>query len=153
MKFEIRKAKSKDFNKVYRLIKEFATFIATPDKVLTTPTQMKHDADYFNCLIAVANEKIIGFATFFTAYYSWSGKTLYLDDLYVQPEFRGLGIGTSLFESIVDMAKSQKCRKLKWQVSNWNQKAIKFYEKKGASVDIIEINCELMICKNNRDKN
>ncbi|MEP7196100.1 MAG: GNAT family N-acetyltransferase [Saprospiraceae bacterium] len=145
MNIEIKKARRKDFNQVFSLITEFATFIKTPEKVLITPEQMFQDEDYFKCLIAVNEDKIVGFATFFKAYYSWTGKAMYLDDLYVQPNFRGLGIGTKLFDAIIEIAKSERCKKLKWQVSNWNQKAIDFYIIKGATIDEVEINCDLKL--------
>lgn len=145
MKIEIRKAKPEDFKTVYLLIKEFAEFIRTSEKVLITPEQMEMDKDFFNCFIAVDNDKIIGFATYFTAYYSWTGKALYLDDLYVLEQYRGQGIGNSLFDKIIETAKNDRCKKVKWQVSKWNQKAIDFYKGKGAVIDEVEINCELMI--------
>jgi len=145
MAIEIRKAETNDFVQVYSLIKEFATFINTPGKVMTTPSQMISDKDYVHCFIAVDNDKIIGFATWFIAYYSWTGKTTYLDDLYVKENYRGLGIGNKLLDKVIDTAKNENCKKLRWQVSNWNTKAIEFYKKRGATVDAVEINCDLML--------
>ncbi len=148
MTIEIRKAESKDFKEVYLLIKEFASFIRMPEKVLITPEQMANDKDYFNCLIALEENKIVGFATYFIAYYSWTGKTIYLDDLYVLEHYRGLGIGGSLFDKVIETAKIENCKKVKWQVSNWNKKAIDFYKSRGAEIDEVEINCDLMINDN-----
>ncbi|MBK9727030.1 MAG: GNAT family N-acetyltransferase [Saprospiraceae bacterium] len=145
MKIEVRKAKTSDFDEIHSLIKEFAAFIKTPERVLITPEQMLKDKDFFNCLIALDDRVIIGFATYFIAYYSWSGKAIYLDDLYVVPTFRGLGIGSKLFEHAIETAKAANCNKLKWQVSYWNNKAIAFYENLGATIDTVEINCELPI--------
>jgi GNAT superfamily N-acetyltransferase len=145
MPIEIRKAESHDFIHVYTLIKEFATFIKTPEKVSITVEQMKQDMGYFNCFIAVENDVVIGFATYFFSYYSWSGKAIYLDDLYVPEPFRGRGIGTSLLDKIIETGKSENCKKVKWQVSNWNNKAIAFYKKRGAVIDDVEINCDLAL--------
>lgn len=145
MNIEIRKGEVKDFVQVYALITEFATFITTPEKVLNSPKQMEADKDFFQCYIALDGEKLIGFATYFFAYYSWTGKAIYLDDLYVQESYRGLGIGTKFFDTILETGKQENCIKLKWQVSSWNSKAIEFYKKRGAGIDAVEINCDLML--------
>lgn len=138
----IRKATENDFPQVYDLIKEFALFIKTPEKVAITLPQMIRDKDYFQCLVAMDNDKVIGFATWFFAYYSWSGKAVYLDDLYVTAEYRGKNIGTRLMDTVFDIARQAECKKVRWQVSNWNQDAIAFYKKRGAQVDDVEINCD-----------
>jgi GNAT superfamily N-acetyltransferase len=144
MPVEIRKATTNDFEAVYGLLKAFAHFIQTPEKLLTTPEQMKEDAAFFQCYIAVEDGNIIGFATYFFAYYSWSGKAVYLDDLYVTEAHRGMGIGKQLLHTVIRTAKENNCRKIKWQVSKWNSKAIGFYKSLGATVDDVEINCELL---------
>jgi len=145
MNFIIRKAREDDFKFVHALVKEFATFIKTPEKVSITVDQMIKDKDFFNCIIAIENNTTIGFATYFFTYYSWTGKALYIDDLYVKDSCRGKGIGTKLFDTLFDIAKEEKCIKVKWQVSNWNENAINFYKKRGADIDCVEINCELKL--------
>jgi GNAT superfamily N-acetyltransferase len=145
MTIDIRKAEPTDFEEIYSLIIEFAEFIKTPEKVTTTPAQMIKDKDYFNCFIAVDKNKVVGFATYFIAYYSWTGKAVYLDDLYVLKEYRGLGTGSKLLDKVIEAAKSENCIKVKWQVSNWNKKAIEFYKMRGATIDEVEINCDLKL--------
>ena len=145
MNIQIRKAEPIHFAEIYKLIMEFAVFINTPQKVFITPEQMANDKDYFNCLIALDNDKIVGFATYFTAYYSWTGKAIYLDDLYVLETHRKLGIGNKLFDEVIKIAKTENCKKVRWQVSNWNTKAIEFYKRRGATIDQVEINCDLII--------
>lgn len=135
MEIEIRKATPDDFEEVYNLIMEFATFIKTPEKVMITPEQMIEDHEFFNCIVASNNKNLIGFATFFFSYYSWSGKAIYLDDLYVLEDHRGMGIGTLLFDKVISIGKEENCRKIKWQVSNWNHKAQEFYKSRGAVID------------------
>ncbi len=152
MKIEIRKAGPEDFVYVYALIREFAVFIQTPEKVVTSPARMVADKDYFHCYVAVDEEKIIGFATYFIAYYSWTGKTIYLDDLYVKENYRGQGIGNALFDSVIQTAKNENCRKVRWQVSKWNSKAIAFYKKRGATIDEVEINCDLILNDTGNEK-
>jgi len=143
MEFEIRKAKPAEFKEIHKLILEFATFINTPEKVRITPAQMIEDKDIFNCIVVKKGDKIIGFASYFFPYHSWSGKAIHLDDLYVTENYRGLGIGSKLFDEVIKIGKEANCRKMRWEVSNWNTKAQTFYKSKGAIIDDVEINCEL----------
>lgn len=141
----IRKATEEDFELILNLIKEFSVFINTPEKVSITLEQMIQDKNYFQCMVAVDEGKIVGFATYFFAYYSWIGKSIYLDDLYVIEEFRGKGIGADLFDAIITIARDESCKKVRWQVSNWNSKAIAFYKSRGAVIDDVEMNCDLIL--------
>ncbi len=146
MGIEVRMAIQKDFHDVHSLIMEFATFIKTPEKVTTTPEQMIEDSNIFNCIVAETSDNhIVGFATYFFSYYSWTGKAIYLDDLYIKRENRGKGIGNMLFEKVRMIGKEENCYKMRWQVSNWNENAQEFYKRKGASIYNVEINCDLII--------
>jgi diamine N-acetyltransferase len=145
MTINIRKADANDFQNLFVLIKNFAEFIGTPEKVVTTPSQMVKDQNYINCYVVLDGDKMIGFATYFFAYYSWSGKAIYLDDLYVLDNYRGLGIGSKLLDTVIDTAKREECKKVRWQVSKWNREAIEFYKMRGALVDDVEINCDLAV--------
>lgn len=142
----IRKGTPADFPAIFRLIQEFSIFQKTPEKVTINLEQMLENKDLFQCFV-VENEdtSLIGFASFFMAYYSWSGKALYLDDLYVKREFRSHQIGTQLLDKLVDYANFEQCKKVRWQVSHWNKDAIEFYKKMGAKVDDTEINCDLYL--------
>lgn len=142
----IRNAHEADFPGIFLLIKEFSLFQKTPGKVSITLEQMIKEKKYFQCLIAEASDgEMVGFASFFWAYYSWSGKALYLDDLYVREAFRKQGIGKKLLYSVIDQAAGEQCKKIRWQVSKWNSNAIEFYKKIGANIDDSEINCDLWI--------
>jgi diamine N-acetyltransferase len=144
MKVVVKRANEQDFSKILALIKEFSEFQGTPEMVTITLEQMVNESAFFHCFIAEAdNKEIVGFATFFFAYYSWTGKALYLDDLFVKEEYRKQGIGKKLLETVIDFAKSEKCKKVRWQVSNWNANAIDFYKRMGAQIDEVEINCDL----------
>jgi ribosomal protein S18 acetylase RimI-like enzyme len=145
----IRRATEKDFPALLSLINEFAVFQKTPEKVSITLEQMKVDQDHFQCFVAEADSKeIVAFASFFFAYYSWSGKALYLDDLYVTEAFRNQGSGRRLLETIINLAKESNCKKVRWQVSKWNSNAISFYKKLGAAIEEIEINCDYYLDSN-----
>ncbi len=145
MKILIRKANEKDFPAIISLIKEFAVFQKTPEKVSITLEQMIEDKDIFQCLVAVSDDEIAGFATYFFTYNSWSGKGLHLDDLYVKESFRKTGTGKKLLDNIINLAKEEKCKNVRWMVSAWNLNAIDFYKKIGATVDEIDLNCNLKI--------
>jgi GNAT superfamily N-acetyltransferase len=77
--------------------------------VTTTEKQMIEDKELFSCLVAIKEGAIVGFASYFFAYYSWTGKALYLDDLYVKENFRGQGIGNKLFDEVINIARETKC--------------------------------------------
>ena len=139
----IRKAGRQDFPAVFALFREFAVFQKTPDKLHITLEQLIEDEAYFQCFVAEADNRIVGFASFFFAYYSWTGKAVYLDDLYVQESSRKYGIGKRLLLSVIDFAKEHKCRTVRWLVSRWNVNAIEFYKEIGAEVEDTEMICVL----------
>lgn len=142
----IRSADEEDFGEVLSLMKEFSVFQKTPEKVTITLPQMILDKDIFRCLVAeTPDKKIVGFATYFFAYYSWSGKAIYLDDLYVKQDYQKNAIGKKLLETTIQFAKDAHCTKLRWQVSKWNENAIGFYKSIGAHIDETDINCDLFL--------
>ncbi|MEO5996414.1 MAG: GNAT family N-acetyltransferase [Chitinophagaceae bacterium] len=92
MNITIRKGMGQDIDVIFSLIKDFAIFQKTPERVTITPQQMLPEKDFFQCFVAeTVSTEIVGFASFFFAYYSWTGKAFYLDDLYVKETFRGGG--------------------------------------------------------------
>jgi len=78
--------------------------------------------------IAPEDKKYIGFALFFYIYSTWEGKSIHVEDLFVEPEFRGHGIGTKLFVKIAKFAVDHNCARINFQVLDWNKKSIDFYE-------------------------
>ena len=137
----IRTGIEQDYEQILVLMKAFAGFQKTPGKLTITLEQMIADKDIFRCLVAEDNNLIIGFASFFFGYYSWSGKGLYLDDLYVTEKYRKANIGTKLLNSVIDVAKENDCKSVRWLVSRWNENAISFYKKTGAVVEATEMPC------------
>ena len=104
---------------------------------------MNEEKDYFHCIIAETNKKeIVGIAVYFFAYYTWVGKSLYLDDLYVQQSCRGQKVGSKLLKEIFTIAKEENCKRVRWQVLDWNKPAIEFYKKVGATIDGSWYNCD-----------
>ncbi|MEM7550543.1 MAG: GNAT family N-acetyltransferase [Bacteroidota bacterium] len=144
--FTIRDANEGDFPKLIDLFQEFALFEKTPERMVNTVEKMKKEKSFFNGFVAVdENENVLGFATYFFSYHTWIGKSIYMDDLYVREQYRGLGLGKALLDKVVDFAKKEKCSKVRWQVSNWNTNAQEFYKKMGAQIDDVEINCDLTL--------
>jgi GNAT superfamily N-acetyltransferase len=146
MEFTIREIEKKDYPELIEIFHEFAEFEKLPDNMVNSVEQMKTESDFINGFVVLnENKKIIGYVTYFYAYYTWIGKSMYMDDLYVKRDFRGNGLGTKLIKKVIEKAKSDKCNKLRWQVSEWNQPAIDFYKNLGATVDGVESNCDLSL--------
>src|SRR5216684_2930141 len=120
----IRQAAKEDLPAVYGLFQEFAVFQKTPEKLYITLEELTRDEEYFKCLVAVADGEIVGFATYFFSFYSWTGKAVYLDDLYVKNSHRKYGIGKQLLEGVINLAKESQCKTVRWLVSRWNTNAI-----------------------------
>ncbi len=143
-KFTIRKGNEQDFPQVLKLIKELATFEKAPEKVTNSVAQMQREKHLFEFFVAEnSRREIIGFALYFFAYYTWVGKSLYLDDLYVKKEYRGQGIGSKLLREVLEVAKRENCKRVRWQVLDWNTPAIEFYKKLGVTLDNEWINCDM----------
>ena len=146
MEYHIREAKECDFKKIHELNRDFSLFIKRPEDFKISLDEMIAEQEHFKILVVEKEDgEIIGFATTFVAWYSWSGKSLYLDDLFVIEKFRGNGLGSKLMYKVIEMAKDEDCKKVKWQVSKWNKDAIEFYKSKGAEIDDVEINCDLVL--------
>ena len=145
MTVTIRKIEERDFPALIALFNEFALFEKLPEKMTNSVEQMLEEKDYLTGFVVVNNaDEILGYVTYFFGYYTWIGKSLYMDDLYVRPDFRGAGVGTKLINEVIAFAKAENCKKLRWQVSEWNQPAIDFYKSLGATVDAVESNCDLI---------
>ncbi len=146
MKFKIRPVEEKDFPHLITMFKEFSTFQQTPERMLNSEEKMEQESEFINGFVAETDTgDIAGYATWFFAYFTWIGKSVYMDDLYVRPEFRGNGLGLELINSVIQKAKDENCRRVHWQVSKWNKKAIGFYKKLGAVVDDVELNCDYLM--------
>lgn len=144
MNITIRPATENDFGAILELFKEFAHFEHLDDRMTNSVERMKVEKEYFNCFVAVDNQDVIvGYATYFFSYFTWTGKSLYMDDLYVKESHRGTGIGTLLINKVIEFAKMAGCHKLRWQVSDWNAPAIGFYKSLRAVIDAQERNCDL----------
>ena len=144
IQYKIRPAVENDFSAILALIKELALFEKAPEKVKNTVEQMKAEKDFFQAWVAEKQDgEIIGFALFYFVYYTWVGKSLYLDDLYVKEKYRGHKIGSALLDKVIFIGHENNCKRIRWQVLEWNKPAIEFYKKLGANLDGEWINCDL----------
>ncbi len=135
---EIREATREDVPAILGLIKGLAEYEKEPHEVINTVEKLTADIfDHQHCEAIVADEagEIIGFAIYFTAYSTWKGPIIYLEDIYVLTEKRGSGAGSALFDRVVDIAKERKVARMDWQVLDWNEPALEFYRRKGAIID------------------
>lgn len=135
----IRKATRADVPAILALVKELAAYEREPDAVIATEADFLRDgfgeSAAFHVLVATEAEGVIGFAFYFFSYSTWVGRRcLYLEDLFVQPAHRGKGAGIALMAALAQEAIAQECRRFVWQVLDWNEPAIAFYERLGAKV-------------------
>jgi GNAT superfamily N-acetyltransferase len=134
----IRSATPADIPLILELIRALATYEREPDAVKTTEVDLLRDGfgkqPCFECLIAENEEgEAAGFALYFYNYSTWRGRAgIHLEDLFVLPRFRGRGIGKALLARVAARAAEQGCVRLQWDVLEWNQTAIDFYQGLGA---------------------
>jgi len=137
----IRKATREDVPAILALVKELAVYEREPHAVIATEADFLRDGfgetPAFEVLVAAepADAAVSGFALYFFSYSTWVGrKCLYLEDLFVQPAHRGKGTGIALMKALAREAVAKECRRFVWQVLDWNEPAIAFYEGLGAQV-------------------
>lgn len=135
----IRAATPHDTGAIFALTYELAEYESLTHVFVATEAGL-HDALFgarpaIEALVAENEGRIVGYALFFHNYSSFVGKRgLYLEDIYVQPAARGTGLGSALFQRLAAVAVERQCGRFEWTVLEWNQPAIKFYEKMGATV-------------------
>lgn len=135
----IKVGEKADLPEILKLIKELADYEKAPAEVEVTVEEMENwgfgKNKIFDFFVAEKNGVIVGLALYYYKYSTWKGKCLFLEDIIVTEKMRGKGIGKLLFDKIVEVAKSDKVRRLEWQVLEWNEPAIRFYKKYNATLD------------------
>ncbi|CAK6953702.1 diamine acetyltransferase 2b [Scomber scombrus] len=144
MNFKVRPAAAEDCKDISRMIMELAVYENMPDQVKISHKELERDGfcqnPFFGCLVAEVPEEhkskegftVIGYALYFYTYSTWMGRSVYLEDLYVMPEFRGNGIGKGLLCKVAKVGKDKQCVRLQLSVLNWNTPTRDFYAAKGA---------------------
>jgi GNAT superfamily N-acetyltransferase len=132
----IRAATAADVPQILAFIRALATYERAPDAVKATEEDLLRDGfglrPFWECLMAEHDGKPAGFALYFFNYSTWVGRPgIYLEDLFVMPEMRGLGIGKLLLKRVAAAAVEHGCERLQWAVLDWNTPAIDFYAAHG----------------------
>jgi len=147
MEIVVRKGRKEDIPSILGLIRELAEYEKALEEVVNTAEDMEKDGfgpePVFRSMVAEAGGRIAGAAVYFIKYSTWKGKGVYLDDIVVTAPLRGKGIGSKLFEAVMDDARAMGARQMHWQVLDWNEPAIRFYRKYDARFDDEWINCKL----------
>ena len=134
----IRKGTKADMPAVLDLIRELAIFEKEPEAVVVTVADLEQDGfgdnPLFHTFIAEMDDEIVGMALYYYRYSTWKGKTIHLEDLIVKEKMRGTGLGMALYTEIMKQGRKDGVRRIEWNVLDWNQNAIDFYEKSGARI-------------------
>ncbi|CAN7440317.1 GNAT family N-acetyltransferase [Caballeronia sp. dw_19] len=139
MSAQIRPAAPADVSAIFGLMIELAEFEKLMHMFIATEGGV-HDALFgarpsAEALVAEENGHIVSYALFFHNYSTFLGKRgLFLEDLYVKPATRSSGLGTKMLRALAALAVERQCGRFEWTVLDWNQNAIGFYEKMGATV-------------------
>lgn len=137
MATSIRKATEADVPQILAFVRALAVYEREPDAVTATEEGLLRDGfgpnPFYSCLMAEHDGAPAGFAIYFFNYSTWVGRPgIYLEDLFVSPEYRGLGIGKALLQEVAVIARQKGCLRLQWEVLDWNTPAIDFYKAMGA---------------------
>jgi GNAT superfamily N-acetyltransferase len=135
----IRPATAADASLILAFVRALAEYERAPEAVIATEEDLLRDGfganPFYFCLIAEHDERPAGFAFYFFDYSTWIGRPgIYLEDLFVYPELRGLGIGKALLRQVAAIAVERGCGRLKWSVLDWNTPAIDFYRAMGGEL-------------------
>jgi GNAT superfamily N-acetyltransferase len=133
----IRKAEISDAEAIHKLIVELAIYEREPEAVVATVDQLKENlfgADpVAYCHVAEVDSQVVGIAIWFLNYSTWLGKAgLYLEDLFVKPEFRSRGLGLQLMKTLAQICVERGYERFQWWVLDWNEPSINFYKSIGA---------------------
>lgn len=156
MNVTIRKAVKEDCQRLLELIDELAEYEKAPQEVTVTlehfiESGFGENPVYWAYVASVqhplhpSKELIIGFALYYIRYSTWKGQRMYLEDIIVTKDYRGMGIGKKLFDQLIVEAKHRKLHGIVWQVLEWNEPALHFYKKYEATVDKEWVNCSIFI--------
>ena len=137
--YSIRAAELRDVVDIVRLIGRLAEFEKLTHLLQVTPETLRPhlfgERPVAEAMVAERGGRVVAFALFFTNFSTFLAKPgLYLEDLFVEPEERGAGIGQALLRRLAQLAASRGYGRFEWSVLDWNADAIRFYERMGATV-------------------
>lgn len=138
MNYTIRDARAEDMPQVLDRINELAVFENEPNAVEVTVELLKNEGfgsnPLFHCFVADVDNQIVGIALVYYRFSTWKGRTIHLEDLIVQDNMRGTGIGMALYKRVMQYANEKGVKRVEWNVLDWNTHAIDFYERSGAKI-------------------
>jgi GNAT superfamily N-acetyltransferase len=145
----IRRATKEDCPRLLELVQELAEYEKAPNEVTVTLQHFEESGfgpkPVWWAFCAEENGVVQGFALYYIRYSTWKGQAMYLEDILVTESMRGRGIGKLLFDRLIVEAKEKGFNRMIWQVLEWNEPAINFYKKYGASFDAEWVNCSIDI--------
>jgi len=135
----IRPARPNDVPGILAMIRELAEFEALSHQVVATEDD--YHASLFGenpaaeALVAEVGNNLVGYAIFFSTFSTFIGRAgIWLEDLYVRPDFRGLGLGKGLLKAVGEIAAARNAGRFEWSVLDWNRNAIDLYERVGGEI-------------------
>ncbi len=147
MEVVIRKALKEDCPEIMELIKELAVYEKAGDEVTVKFDHFVESGFGPNpvwwSFVATIDDKIVGIALYYVRYSTWKGQRMYLEDIVVNLEYRGHGIGKKLMDAIIVEGKEKKFNGIMWQVLDWNEPAINFYKRYDVVFDGEWLNCSI----------
>ncbi len=133
---KFKRTTEKDIPIILDFVKQIAIYENMLDKVTATEESLKEsifDNNKADALFIELNNEVIGYIVYFFNLSTFVGKQgIYIEDLYIKPEYRGKGIGKKSFEVLANIAKENKCERIEWTCLNWNEPSLKFYKSLGA---------------------
>ncbi|MEL6635429.1 MAG: GNAT family N-acetyltransferase [Bacteroidota bacterium] len=134
---QVRSATPDDLPAIYDLVYELALYEKAPQALTATLADYQRDFanGLFEALVAERAGLVLGMALYYDTYSTWKGRMLYLEDFVVRESQRGQGIGQLLFDGFLRAARERQARLVKWQVLDWNEPALRFYEKNRAIIE------------------
>ena len=140
MSFIIRQTTKEDCYAIEKLINELAVYEKMPEgPKINAATLIKdggfedeNEHKFYHSYVAELDNEVIGFVLFYYIYSTWEGKSIWMEDLYCQPNHRGKGVGTALWREVARRAERENCCRLDFAVLNWNEPSIAFYKHNGA---------------------
>jgi GNAT superfamily N-acetyltransferase len=146
-KINIRRATKEDIGLVRDLVMELAIFEKAPEEVTSSLADYISDGfsdnPLFSANLIYLNDELAGFSLWYYRFSTWKGRRFYLEDLYIKEAYRGKGLGRKLINEAIEEAKRMKCTGMMWQVLDWNQPAIDFYNTLGVKMDAGWLNVHL----------
>ncbi|PJJ84750.1 GNAT family N-acetyltransferase [Mucilaginibacter auburnensis] len=147
MTINIRIAVKEDCPRLLELVNELAVYEKAPEEVTVTLQEFEEagfgQTPVWRAFVAEANGLIVGFALYYTRFSTWKGCRMYLEDFIVTETMRGKGIGKLLFERTLAEAHEKGYSGVVWQVLDWNEPAINFYNKYNAKLEAGWLNASL----------